>query len=179
MRLYPSVVWPLPMLSLALRHRPLLALGLLVVLTSPAAESLHLTGTWNGVDFFKFLARFGFQQTNSHDSLETQGYIYGNVSATDGSNATRRLVLVVVDSEYFLYYFGNRSHKQHTSSCELMFKKIDTIAWDGDCYQDGKEDFLRRVPCTRGSVCSEETDPKLVFPGYQFTYYVRDVSQPR
>lgn len=179
MILSPSVVRSSSMLSLAVCHHPLLALGLLIALTSPAAECLHLTGTWNGLDFFRFLARFGFQQTNMHDSLETQGYIYGNVSAVDGSNATRRLMLVVVDTEHFLYYFGNRSHVQHTNSCDLMFKKIDTIAWDGDCHQDGKEDFLRGVPCARGSVCIEETDPNLVFPGHQFTYYVRDVSQPR
>jgi hypothetical protein len=98
---------------------PLVALGLLTGLALPAVECLHLTGSWNGLDFFKFLSRFGFQQTNLHDVAETQGYIYGNVTASDGSNATRRLVLVVVDSEYFLYYFGNRSQEQHNDACAM------------------------------------------------------------
>jgi hypothetical protein len=157
-----------------------LFLACFVVLIHPAT-SLHLTGTWNGNNFFKFLARFGFQQTNKLDVESTQGYIYGNVTPAAGSypNATRRIMFVVVDSGYFQYFFGNRSHRTRNESCASMFTKIDTIAWDENCNQYGKEDFLRRIPCRRNAICDEETAPESVVKGYQFTYRVQDTIQPR
>jgi len=170
----------LPMASILCTSRLHLLVGLLMSASVlPFTECLHLTGTWNGLSFFKFLTRFGFQQTNMHDLSETQGYIYGNVTVADESKATRRIMLVVVDSEYFLDFFGNRSHKRRNDSCASMFTAIDNIAWDEDCHQNGKQDFLRRVPCPKDSVCVEETDPKQILSGHQLTYNVRDPSQPR
>ena len=154
-----------------------IALVAACLLTSVGVDSLHLTGQWQSSEFFNFLVRFGFQQTNMHQVAETQGYIYGNITSSD--NVTRRATFVVVDSEYFLYYFSNRSVTPRISACDSMFKKIDTIAWHETCHTDGKEDFLRQIPCAKNSLCVEETDPSQVVAGYQFTYHVQDTNQPR
>ena len=140
-------------------------------------NSLHIRGKFESKHFFKFMDRFGFQQTDMHDKSNTQGYIYGNI--TTESNSTHSMTFVVVDSEYFLEYYDNRSVTPRSDACRNMFRKIDTIAWDSTCNQDGKEDFLRKVPCPKNELCVDEDTPKWVIPGYQFTYRVQDTSQPR
>ncbi len=142
--------------------------------------SLHLQGTWRSGDFFKFLAKFGFQKTSEHDKLNTQGYVYGNI--TTNANYSSELSLVFVDSEYFLHFYGNRSVQPRSNACPVMFKKIETIAWDYTCNPTGHEDFLRRIPCPTGQLCVDEdipNAPKRVVPGYQFTYVVQEPTQPR
>ena len=139
---------------------------------------LHLKGTWHTRNFFKFLAKFGFQQTNLQDKSNTQGYIYGNISSNQ--NVSHSLTFVVVDSEYFLQYYGNRSVHPRSNACPAMFNKIDTISWDRTCNADGTEDFLRRIPCPKDQLCIDELEnPDWVIPLSQFTYHVQDTSQPR
>ncbi len=61
-----------------------------------------------------------------------------------------------------------------------MFAKISTIAFDADCFPEGKEDFVRSVPCDGdGGLCREEDDPPAVVPGSQLTYRIRDPLQAR
>lgn len=138
--------------------------------------SLHLTGTWKPGEFFKFFAKFGFQKADK-DNPDTKGYIYGNI--TSNKNTTTGVMFVVVDSEYFLEYYANRTLLPRSEACPVMFKKIETIAWEYNCNPEGKEDFLRNVPCERGKLCKEEDDPKMVIPGYQFTYNIEDIVMPR
>ncbi|XP_076463418.1 integral membrane protein GPR180-like isoform X2 [Babylonia areolata] len=154
-------------------------LGVAVLL--PISTALHLQGTWNSKDFFVFLAKFGFQKTNPQRLDDTQGYIYGNITAVDASGAAvnrEDLTLVVVDSEYFIHFYGNRTLRL-TEVCPVMFQKIDTIAFDYMCNAKGVEDFLRAIPCPKGRLCSDEDNPANVLPGYQFTFKVRDTEQPR
>ena len=148
------------------------------------AYGMHLKGTWSSGNFFIFLGKFGFQKTNMHDKVNTQGYIYGNITSTD--NITTDLTFVVVDSEYFLEFYGNRTALPRSTACPAMFTKVDTIAWDRTCnpIATGTEDFLRKIPCPHGGLCvDEETDdevaPGTLVPGYQLTYVVQDTSQPR
>ncbi len=151
---------------------------ILLICSSIFVDSLHIQGSWHSRDFFKFLAKFGFQKTNEHDKLNTQGYIYGNITTKD--NFTTDITFVVVDSEYFLQYYGNRSVQPRTEACPSMFGKINNIAWDYPCNTAGREDFLRKVPCPHGKLCvDEETTPERVVPGHQFTYAVQDINQPR
>ena len=148
-----------------------------MLLNGMYTDCLHLQGTWKSDDFFKFLAKFGFQKTNEHDKLNTQGYIYGNISTRE--NISSEMTLVVVDSEYFLQFYGNRSVQPRTNACPAMFGKIEKIAWDYTCNPTGREDFLRKIPCPLGSRCADEDIPDRVVPGYQFTYAVQDINQPR
>jgi hypothetical protein len=48
-------------------------------------SSLHLKGTFDTNELFKFLTRFGFQSTNMHNQYSTQGHIYGNITLIDAS----------------------------------------------------------------------------------------------
>lgn len=141
-------------------------------------NTLRLQGTWSSKDFFLFLAKFGFQKTNPQRLEETQGFIYGSITAKDLSVHREELTLVVVDSEYFMDFYGNRT-RSLDKVCPMVFKKIDQIAFDYVCNKDGVEDFLRAIPCPRNQLCSDEDNPANVIPGYQFTYKVRDTQQPR
>jgi hypothetical protein len=149
----------------------------ILVLTNIQINGLHLRGTWKSGDFYLFLSKFGFQKTDMHDRVNTQGYIYGNITSKD--NVTTDLALVVVDSEYFLEFFGNSSVMPRTKACPLMLKKVDTIAWDVDCNRGGQEDFIRKIPCPVGKLCVDEDTPSHVVKGHQFTFSVQDTSQPR
>lgn len=171
-----------------------LSIGCRLVLSMYASmcllvDGLHMTGSWRTSDeFLHFLVKFGFQRTNQHDRSNTQGYIYGNVTARTNSNGSHgnassetiapSLTFVVVDKSFFNEYYGNRSASDD-SVCQAMFNKIDTIAFDSVCRKTNKEDFLRRIPCPKSELCPDEDRPELVVPGSQFTYGVQDINQPR
>ncbi|XP_029645028.1 uncharacterized protein LOC115219095 [Octopus sinensis] len=150
------------------------------------SQALHLQGVWKSDNFFVFLAKFGFQKTDLRDLEHTQGIIYGQVfsnsknpiSAADQHSSNPMLTLVLVDSEYFMEYYGNRT-SHDLNRCSRMFDKIDTIAFDYKCRPKGLEDFLRKVPCSENQMCVDEDDPKDVIDGFQFTYRIRDLERPR
>lgn len=142
----------------------------------PFTDGSHISGSWNSSDFFKFLVKFGFQKTIRHNQKESLGYIFGNI--TSKSNNDQTITLSVLDRGYFLEYYGNRSLEDKDVACERMFNKISTTAYDSKCYNKG-EDFLRKVPCPKGQLCVDEDVPWNVVKGYQFTYAVQDLRQPR
>lgn len=170
------------------RHEPaalgtgysvLLAL-LVCLLTVDVTQSLHLTGTFHNKDFFRFLAKFGFQKVDRNNLDNTTGYIYGTLKSNNlNSSSNHDLYLVVVDSHYFLQYYAKRTDNS-SERCTNMFSEIDTIAWDKYCFPAGQEDFLRRIPCPEGHLCTEELqDPSAVIDNKQFTYHIVDLKQPR
>lgn len=65
-----------------------------VVLNNPGG-CLHVVGTWRTGTFFHFISKFGFQKTNLKDLSQTQGYIYGNITAEQ--NLTHHVSLAVLD----------------------------------------------------------------------------------
>ncbi|XP_076305830.1 transmembrane protein 145-like [Tachypleus tridentatus] len=154
---------------------------LLVVFS--CAELLRVKGTWDTNNFFIFLSKFGFQKTNLHDRANSLGYIYGNIS-TNINNASNYsgnsyATLVVVDKQFFIEYYGNRSLSNKTEACQKMFQKINTIAYDSECNDVGSEDFLRHIPCPKDKLCEEEDVAERVVPGHQLTYAVQNSNQPR
>ncbi|GAB6024907.1 hypothetical protein CHUAL_010013 [Chamberlinius hualienensis] len=145
-----------------------------------SVSGLHTKGTWStNENFFKFLVKFGFQRTNQHDRSNTQGYIFGNI--TSSSNLTHSVTFVVVDKGYFTEYYGNRTlyKEDMDKTCQQMFQKIDTIAYDAQCHRNNIEDFLRKIPCPENGLCVDEDQPQRVVSGFQFTYGVQDINQPR
>ncbi|KAK3094097.1 hypothetical protein FSP39_024103 [Pinctada imbricata] len=60
-----------------------------------------------------------------------------------------------------------------------MFNKIDTIAFDYPCQTNGTQDFIRKIPCPKNRICTDEDTPENLVPGYQFTYKLQDVYLPR
>nr|CAG4645439.1 EOG090X03T7 [Lynceus sp. MCZ IZ 141354] len=149
----------------------------LVTFLLHASTSLHLKGSWRTGDFFHFLVKFGFQKTILQNRGETQGYIYGNI--TSNENVTHPVTLAVLDRGYFLEYYGNSSVANRELACALMTKKISSVAYDSQCFDDGKEDFLRKVPCPLNGLCVDEDKQENVVKGHQFTYAIQDLVQPR
>lgn len=149
---------------------------ILLSIIAQCGKCLHITGTWHTSEFFLFLARFGFQKTDPGMLDDTQGFIYGNI--TSSSKLESYFTLVLVDSEYFMEYYGN-STLMNTAGCRNMFKKINNTAYDSDCQLHGTEDFLRKIPCRKNKLCIDEDNPDNVQSGYQFTYKVQNSAQPR
>ncbi|XP_067943576.1 integral membrane protein GPR180-like isoform X2 [Watersipora subatra] len=143
-------------------------------------EALHLQGTFESKDFLLFLAKFGVQKVDSNEVKSTSGYIYGNITSRgENSLAEWDMYLVVLDSDYFVQFYSQR-HYNSPDRCSVMFSDVDTIAWDKFCFPRGQEDFLRRIPCPVGRLCTEElANPASVIAGNQFTYRIIDKNQPR
>ena len=54
---------------------------ILLMCQDEGTMSLRVSGTFDpGRDFFKFVAKFGFQKTDQLNVGQTQGFIYGNVT---------------------------------------------------------------------------------------------------
>lgn len=136
----------------------------------------HLTGKWNTSEFFKFLVKFGIQKANRHNPKDSLGYIYGNI--TSKTSFTNPVTFAVLDRGYFLEYYGNRSVTDKDLACKKMFNKINNSAYDASCFDKGK-DFLRKVPCNKDSLCTDEDKAGNVINDYQFTFMIQDVVQPR
>ncbi len=150
------------------------------------SECLRLTGTLEpSQTFFYFLVKFGFQKTEILDKDATQGYIYGNVTfKLSDSNKTDpehngHVTFAVLDRANFLEYYGNASLQKKSLACQKMFSKINQVAYDSKCFDEGQQDFLRAVPCPPGQLCPEEDNPDNVIPGAQFTYRIQDLYQAR
>merc|ERR1712062_635487 len=128
-------------------------------------------------------AKFGFQKTEILDKGASQGYIFGNItlpenlSSRDVSNNV--VTLAVLDRANFLEYYGNRSLANRQDACEKMFDKINSVAYDSNCNDDGEQDFLRSIPCPRNSLCIEEDNPENVVTNSQFTFKIQDLYQAR
>lgn len=146
---------------------------------------LHLTGSFDTNDFFKFITRFGIQATDTHDRLATRGYIYGNISveySPDGpltydKERNSLVMLTVMDYNYFIDYYNKRRILPRSSACPLMFEKINKVAYFFECNENGTQDFIRRVPCPTGRLCLDEESK--VIEKSQFTFQIQDLNQPR
>lgn len=154
-------------------------------------HSLHITGSFNTNDFFKFITRFGIQPTDMHNDVSTRGYIYGNITISPDDPSTTQMLnddkqhnalimLTVMDYTNFIDYYNKRVILPRSVACSLMFEKIDKVAYFYECNEEGQQDFIRRVPCPVGKVCvDEEARPINVISGNQFTFKIQDLNQPR
>lgn len=140
-------------------------------------SATHITGTFNPDDFFKFIVKFGFQKTERHSQRDSFGYIYGNITSRD--NYPVPITFAVLDKLNFLQYYGNRSVFNKEIACQRMFDRLDWLVYDSSCRTKAKADYLRKVPCARGKLCSDEDSPANVVPQHQFTYVISDLLQPR
>lgn len=137
-------------------------------------SATHISGNFNPNDFFKFIIKFGFQKTDRHSQRDSFGYIYGNITSKDIFPVP--LTLAVLDKYTFADFYGNRSIVDKNKVCQKMFENINRTAFDQKCNPQGKGDFLRKIPCEYGKLCSDEVSP---LPGNQFTYVISDLIQPR
>lgn len=167
-------------------HLPL-TLVFLILLQFELLNALHLKGSFNTNQFFKFLTRFGMQSTHTLDKFSTRGFIYGNISIVNGVNIDKTkplpddllIMLTVMDFNHFVDYYNQRRIKPKSDACNLMFEKIEQKAYFFGCNEGGKLDFIRRIPCPNDKLCIDEDKKENVIPGYQFTYKIQDINQPR
>lgn len=162
---------------------------LILFAATAQVEALHLKGTFDTRDFFKFLGRFGVQATDQHDSYDTRGYIYGNItllSTHDMGNTTSQdfpndqmIMLSVMDYNFFIDYYNKRRVLPASVACPMMFVNIEKTAFFYDCNEAGRQDFLRRVPCPVDRACVDEDNVKNLVPGHQFTFKIHDTNQAR
>ena len=143
-----------------------------------STSCLRIQRKFHSKDFFVFISRFGFQRTYPKSVEDTLGYIFGNITIDGHESLANQYSLVVVDSDYFLDFFTNRTVLPQSAACNLMFSRLSTKAWDGNCNPHGTEDFIRFIPCPNHKICEDET-PDYVLPGYQFTYRISNTEQPR
>lgn len=140
-------------------------------------NAAHITGTFHTSEFFKLLAKFGFQKTERHSQRDSFGYIYGNITAKERFPVP--ITFAVLDKHNFLPLYGNRSLINRDVACQRMFSTIDQFAFDRDCHSKNTLDFLRRIPCDKNQLCSDEDTPLNVIQNHQFTYVISDLNQPR
>lgn len=140
-------------------------------------SSAHISGTFRMNEFFKFIVKFGFQKTERHSQKDSFGYIYGNITSKDSFPVP--VTFAVLDKYSFLEYYGNRSILNKDMACRRMFERLDNYAYDKTCNHEAKVDFLRKIPCDKGKLCSDEDSPGNVVPDSQFTYVISDLTQPR
>lgn len=140
-------------------------------------EATRIIGDFHTDEFFKFIVKFGFQKAETHSQRDSFGYIYGNITSEDSFNVP--VTLAVLDRSSFLEFYGNRSYYDRELACQRMFARIQNLAYDSDCNSHAKTDYLRKIPCPKGELCSDEDSPSNVVPGYQFTYVISDLTQPR
>lgn len=150
------------------------ALVLILICSTKAA---HLSGTFRTQDFFKFIVKFGFQQTEKHSQRDSFGYIYGNITSRDAFPVP--LTLAVLDKDRFLDFYQNRTVFDKDMACKLMFRSIEPFAYDPVCKPRATGDFLRKVPCVEGHLCPDETAQSDVVAGHQLTYVLANLKQPR
>lgn len=156
----------------------LLLLVMLALHTAPATTT-YISGEFHTADFFQFLIKFGFQKADppSALSLESNGYIYGNITSHDAYKAP--VTLVVLDKSTFVDFYSNRSYRNRERACSHMFSRLQHLVYDPDCNPTGKRDFLRRVPCPQGKLCVDEDAPSNVISDHQFTYVINLEAVPR
>uniref|UniRef100_A0A0K8TF19 GPR180/TMEM145 transmembrane domain-containing protein n=1 Tax=Lygus hesperus TaxID=30085 RepID=A0A0K8TF19_LYGHE len=150
--------------------------GLLCLWLTSCCSATHLVGTWHTSDFFLFLSKFGVQKTDLHYEKDTLGYIFGNV--TSRVPTKRHVTLTVLDKNFFLEYYTNRSLLDKDKACSRMFSKVSSVAYHPVCYADGI-DLFRTVPCAANQICPDEVYPWNVVKHSQFTFAIKDLSVPR
>nr|XP_053631102.1 uncharacterized protein LOC128687589 [Cherax quadricarinatus]XP_053631103.1 uncharacterized protein LOC128687589 [Cherax quadricarinatus] len=148
------------------------------------ACGLHIKGIWRtDEEFFHFLTKFGFQKTTPHDKELTEGFILGNITSLRGNVSASGSygTLTLLPRQYFVDFYRNRTRAATDPdlACRLMFQGVEKEAYDAQCHDSGREDFLRRVPCPKDSLCPDEDNPANVIPNNQLTYAIQDVNNPR
>lgn len=141
-----------------------------------ASSAVHIKGTFSTDEFFKFLAKFGFQKTDIHYQKETYGYIFGNI--TSNVEFKFPITFAVLDSRHFIHYYQSRLIKDKETACQVMFHNLNGTAFHPKCNTLG-QDLFRRIPCPKGGLCIDEDTPWNVVKKNQFTYVIQNTGQPR
>uniref|UniRef100_A0AC35ET51 GPR180/TMEM145 transmembrane domain-containing protein n=1 Tax=Panagrolaimus sp. PS1159 TaxID=55785 RepID=A0AC35ET51_9BILA len=125
------------------------------------------------------ISRFGIQQLNPLNAENTKGFIYGNVTYVGENisvNENNRAALIIVPESQIKTIL---MESEYAASCGTMLKNFSQIAFEAKCLSGGRRsDMLRWAPCKKDGICEEEDKPKLIIPGYQFTFRIDEPIAP-
>lgn len=155
---------------------------LIFLLSGSICDTARIQGQFQTDDFFKFIMKFGFQRIEStsaslRENSLGMGYIFGNI--TSKYNFTESVTLAVLDKRNFEDYYRAQHNYPKDLACQKMFSRLKNLAYESNCNQHGRKDYLRKVPCPIDQLCVDEDSISNVVPGNQFTYIISDLRQPR
>uniref|UniRef100_A0A1I7ZVI5 GpcrRhopsn4 domain-containing protein n=1 Tax=Steinernema glaseri TaxID=37863 RepID=A0A1I7ZVI5_9BILA len=157
---------------------------ILLVVILNGVTSLRIRGEWTpSKERIKVVTKFGFQQLDPFDKLNSRGFVFGNVTArshhkstTDNSTSTldRATFILVPETQISSLY----SDSFYAQSCSTMLQNVTDHAFDATCFPKGTADVMRWVPCPAGMLCEDEDDATKVVPGHQMTMRVEEPTMP-
>ncbi|XP_002739236.1 integral membrane protein GPR180-like [Saccoglossus kowalevskii] len=171
--------------SLANKHSVHAAVSTLFVLClcfGHPCYAKHVKGKYKTDEFYKFITKFAFQETDPEERIATAGYIFGNITLESSGIIESDLKFVALDQEYWADYSEQVNILPERQACIDMFRYIGKVAYDRKCLQNATLDLTRTVPCPKRGLCLDEygrSKGRDVIPGYQFTIRVEDFKSPR
>jgi len=130
------------------------------------SDALHINGVWDTSNFFHYVTRFGFQKVVKNKELETQGYVYGNISSVESSS---RYTFAIIHEHIFPEFYEGREHYPENNVCQQMLERLDC-----DMAVNSTEGILGGIP-----VVTTTEDGKLLVGDSMFTYPIRERAEPR
>ena len=101
-------------------HTKITSLFTILVCIFTSSYGLQVSGEWRtGEEFFRFLAKFGFQKTSPGERVLTEGYIFGNVTGDCGGGAG---TLALLPRQFFVDLYKYRAATDPNLACRLMFQ---------------------------------------------------------
>jgi len=115
---------------------------------------------------------------NLQDGENKSGMSNVTSSESEIPRVSPEATLVVLDISNFKDFYRVRNTHDKDQACKLMFENFSNVTYDSVCNPQGKEHFLRKIPCPQGHLC--EDDRKMrnstwpLVTGNQFTYAIND-----
>ncbi|KAK0397029.1 hypothetical protein QR680_001948 [Steinernema hermaphroditum] len=144
---------------------------LLIVLFLHGIEAFHIRGEWiPDKERLKVVTKFGFQQLDPFDKINSRGFFFGNITTTaqpqrkkDNSTSTleRAMLLLVPETQISTLY----SDSFYAQPCSSMLHNVTYYAFDATCFP-------------KGMLCEDEDDASKVVPGHQMTMRVEEPTMP-
>lgn len=109
-------------------------------------HNAHVKGSWNTHEFFKFIIKFGFRQSDIH-KLHPAGFVHGMISSNTHNG--EKITFSVLNDENFSHYYSQRHIEDKELACKKMFENITVNICGDKCCNKGDE-FLSGIKGKNG-----------------------------
>ncbi|CAG7725104.1 unnamed protein product [Allacma fusca] len=153
-----------------------------------APDLISLPSTTSKPKNASLLSTNSVNVTSSSNSSNINSTVNSSSSTTSPTTTTKAPyqgefsypgTFVVLDKSYFVDFYRHRNDPDKDVACQQMFDQIKNVNYDPHCFPDGKENFLRRIPCPKNGLCVEDLIPSDVVKDHQFTYAISDKTQAK
>ena len=118
--------------------------------------------------------------SSTNNNATTTRAKLGQQTAVEDEYSSYPGTLVVLDRGYFINFYRNRNIQDKNEACSQMFEQISAVNYHPKCNPEGKENFLRGVPCPKKGLCFEDSASSgVVVQDNQFTYAIADKTQAK